>query len=90
MTCKEGTGTGWRGIPGEVQWHSGQRALERPVRLRLRAETLDVAVERQWVEGSLSAGEELTRWFIVRDSERRRFRIAAGNGVERVEIEETE
>jgi len=60
-------GRGWVETGAGVEWFSGHRALERPVRLRLGGRVLELAVENAWVEGPPSGGRELIRVFIVRD-----------------------
>jgi hypothetical protein len=73
-------GRGWVETGAGVEWFSGHRALERPVRLRLGGRVLELAVENAWVEGPPSGGRELIRVFIVRDPGGRRFRVSAYDG----------
>jgi len=71
---------GWRLLESDLEWYSGRRVLERPARLRLAGATVDLTVEEGWVEGPAFAGGPLTRRFVVRDPDRRRFRISATSG----------
>jgi len=79
----------WLPCIAAVEWHSGGRALERPVALRLGEERVVVSVEDAWVAGAGNGGAPVERVFVVRDPAGRRWRVRVrGSGPVRVDRED--
>ncbi len=67
-------------LVARVEWRSEGRARTRPGAVHVGGERRVVVVEESVVEGAMEAGGALTRIFVVRDEEGRRYRITERAG----------